>query len=76
MFLCRLLQTNSIDSRSNDGIAKYVDEALALRHSFTKDLMKSLEDIIDHQRLETEAISQVLRENLSGEGKSFQLRIY
>lgn len=69
MFLCRLLQVNSVDSSSNDGINKFVEEALALRHSFTKELMKSLEDVIDSQRLETEVISQVLHENLSAEGK-------
>ncbi|KAK0605197.1 hypothetical protein LWI29_024049 [Acer saccharum] len=73
MFLCRLLQVNSIDSSDNDGIIKYVEEALALRHSFTKELMKFLEDIIDAQRLETESISQALQGNLSAEDAIIQL---
>ncbi|TXG73101.1 hypothetical protein EZV62_001680 [Acer yangbiense] len=73
MFLCRLLQVNSIDSCDNDGIIKFVEEALALRHSFTKELMKFLEDIIDAQRLETESISQALQGNLSAEDAIIQL---
>ncbi|KAK3204941.1 hypothetical protein Dsin_018987 [Dipteronia sinensis] len=73
MFLCRLLQVNSIDSSDNDGIIKYVEEALALRHSFTKELMKFLEDIIDAQRLETESISQALQGNLSAEDAIMKL---
>lgn len=67
IFLCRLLEVDSIKCNSNDGIAKCVEEALSLRHSSTHDLMKLLEDTIDAQRAKTESMGQVLQGELSAE---------
>ena len=69
IFLCRLLETDSVESNGNDGIVKYVEEALALRHSSTLELMKSLEDTIDARRVKTENIAQALHGKLSAEGQ-------
>ena len=69
IFLYRLLETDSVESNGNDGIIKYVEEALALRHSSTLELMKSLEDTIDAQRVKTENIAQALHGKLSAEGQ-------
>ena len=69
IFLCRLLETDSVESNGNDGIVKYVEEALALRHSSTLELMKSLGDTVDAQRVKTENIAQALHGKLSAEGQ-------
>lgn len=69
MFLCRLLKIDSIQSNGNDGIARYVEESLASRHSSTLELMKFLEDTIDAQRAKTESIAQSLNGMLSTEGQ-------
>lgn len=73
IFLCRLLETDSVESNGNDGIVKYVEEALALRHSSTLELIKSLEDTIDAQRVKTENIAQALHGKLSAEDAIIQL---
>lgn len=69
IFLCRLLETDTVESNGNDGIVKYVEEALALRHSSTLELMKSLEDTIDAQRVKTENMALALHGTLSAEGQ-------
>lgn len=69
MFLCRLLRVNSIENSGNEGIAKYVEEALASRHSSTKELMKFLEGVIDAQRVKTYSVAQTLQGKLSAEGQ-------
>lgn len=60
---------NSIESSGTDGIFQYVDNALASRHSSTKELMKFLEDVIDAQREKTESIAHTLHGKLSAEGQ-------
>lgn len=69
MFLCRLLQVNSIESSSKDGILQYVEEALASRHSSARELMKFIEEVIDAQRVKTKSIAEAFHEKLSAEGQ-------
>ena len=69
MFLCRLLEKDSIEANGNDGISKYVEEALAMRHTSTRILLKVLEDTIDAQRVKTESIAWALNGKLSSEGQ-------
>lgn len=73
MFLCRLLQVNSNESSSKDGILQYVEEALASRHSSAKELMKLIEEVIDAQRMKTKKIVEALHEKLSAEDAIIQL---
>ncbi|XP_056175933.1 E3 ubiquitin-protein ligase BRE1-like 2 isoform X1 [Syzygium oleosum] len=67
IFLCRLLQTDSIASTSGDGIIEFVEEALALRKSSTFELMKLLEDTIGAESSKTMTISQNLQARVSAE---------
>ncbi len=69
IFLCRLLQMDFIEANGNDEIIKYVEDALALRHSYTRELLKHLEDAIDDQRARTESIVRSLNGKLSSEGQ-------
>ena len=69
MFLCRLLQRDSIEATGKDGIIKYVEEALALRHASTRELLTLLEDSVNAQRAKTEGIAQALSGNLSSKGQ-------
>ncbi|KAK9220745.1 hypothetical protein WN944_009168 [Citrus x changshan-huyou] len=73
MFLCRLLQVNSIESSSKDGILQYVEEALASRHSSARELMKFIEEVIDAQRVKTKSIAEAFHEKLSAEDAIIQL---
>ncbi|XP_065861759.1 E3 ubiquitin-protein ligase BRE1-like 2 isoform X2 [Euphorbia lathyris] len=73
IFLCRLLGTDSIECCGNNETVRYVEEALASRHSSTMKLMKILEDAIDAQRLQTESIAQALLGKLSAEDSIFHL---
>ncbi|KAK3409695.1 hypothetical protein EUGRSUZ_J01791 [Eucalyptus grandis] len=67
IFLCRLLQKDSIPSTSGDGIIEFFEEALALRESSTSELMKLLEDTIGAESLKTMTISQNLQARVSAE---------
>ncbi|GLT71354.1 hypothetical protein SLA2020_433820 [Shorea laevis] len=69
IFLCRLLESNFIESSGNGGITKYVEEALASRHLSTMELMKFLEDTVAAEREKTENIAQALRCNISAEDR-------
>jgi len=69
MFLCRLLKVDSIDGMGGDDRVRFVEEALAQRHSSTRELFKCLEDTIKHQIEEAESMSQRLHGNLSTEGQ-------
>ena len=69
IFLCRLLQRGSIEANGNDEIIRYVEDALALRHSSTRELLKILQDSIDDQRVRTESIACALHGKLSSEGQ-------
>ncbi|KAK7320550.1 hypothetical protein VNO77_30120 [Canavalia gladiata] len=73
IFLCRLIQKDSIDGISNDEIIKYVEEALALRRSSTRELLKLLQDTIDDQMERTDSIAQVLHGDLSYEDALIQM---
>ncbi|KAF8010452.1 hypothetical protein BT93_J1170 [Corymbia citriodora subsp. variegata] len=67
IFLCRLLQKDSIASTSGDGIIEFVEEALALRKSSMSELMTLLEDTIGAESLKTMTISQNLQARVSAE---------
>ncbi|KAF8403945.1 hypothetical protein HHK36_012052 [Tetracentron sinense] len=71
IFLCRLLETDPIES---DETIKYVEEALAARHSSTLDVMKYLQDTIDAQRVKTESLASTSRGNQSAEDAIIQRR--
>ncbi|KAL6297187.1 hypothetical protein ACE6H2_005329 [Prunus campanulata] len=73
MFLCRLLQRDSIEANGNDEIAKYVEEALTLRHTSTRELLKLLEHTIYSHREKTESIVHTLDGKISSEGAIIQL---
>lgn len=68
MFLCRVLKTNAIPGNDNAGSVLNIREALDLRHSSTLELMKSLENAIDAQRIKTENLTHVLEGKPSAEG--------
>ncbi|XP_009801022.1 E3 ubiquitin-protein ligase BRE1-like 2 [Nicotiana tabacum] len=67
MFLCRVLKTNDIPGDANAGSIVNIKEALDLRHSSTLELMKSLENAIDAQRIKTENLTHVLEGKPSAE---------
>lgn len=73
MFLCRLIQKDSIKGISDDEIISYVEEALALRQSYTRELLKLLKDTIDDQMERAGSIAQVLHGDLSSEGKKHMI---
>ncbi|KAK7826783.1 e3 ubiquitin-protein ligase bre1-like 2 [Quercus suber] len=73
IFLCRLLQRDSIEANGSDEIIRYVEDALALRHSSTRELLKILQDSIDDQRVRTESIARALHGKLSSEDAIIQL---
>ncbi|XP_014504949.1 E3 ubiquitin-protein ligase BRE1-like 2 isoform X1 [Vigna radiata var. radiata] len=67
IFLCRLIQKDSIKGISDDEITGYVEEALALRQSSTMELLKLLKDIIDDQMERSGGIAQILDGDISSE---------
>lgn len=68
MFLCRLLQVDSIGTSNCDEVVRKVEEGLALRHSSTVELMGVFENNIASQRAKAESISQNLLAVKSAEG--------
>lgn len=68
MFLCRLLQVDSIGASNSDEVVRKVEEALSLRHSSTVELMGVFENTIATQRTKAESISQNLQAVKSAEG--------
>ncbi|EOA39432.1 hypothetical protein CARUB_v10012558mg [Capsella rubella] len=72
-FLCRLLQVDSLDTRNSDEVLRKVEEALALRHSSTMELMGLFENTITTQRSKAESISQNLHAAKSAEDAALQL---
>lgn len=76
MFLCRLLNKDSIEANGNEGTIKYVEEALASRREITRSLLTALEDSINVQRAKTEHVARALDGNLSSEGQKVKLQIY
>ncbi|VVB00218.1 unnamed protein product [Arabis nemorensis] len=73
MFLCRLLQVDFVNTRNSDEVVRKVEEALALRHSSTLELMGVFENTIATQRAKVESISQNLRAVNSAEDATIQL---
>ncbi|KAI7991095.1 E3 ubiquitin-protein ligase BRE1-like 2 [Camellia lanceoleosa] len=73
IFLCRLLETDSIETSRSDGSLKYIQEALDIRISSTWELMKFLEDTIYARRAKIESIAQAWHGNASAEDAIIQL---
>lgn len=70
MFLCRLIQKDSIEVRRDEQIVNYVKEALTSRHASTMELFKFLEDILNTQRGKTANIVSAWNEKQSPEGQN------
>lgn len=75
MFLCRLLQVDSIGTSNCDEVVRKVEEGLALRHSSTMEVMGVFENTIASQRAKAESISQNLLAVKSAEGLSVGVSI-
>ncbi|XP_061373602.1 E3 ubiquitin-protein ligase BRE1-like 2 [Gastrolobium bilobum] len=73
IFLCRLIQKESIQVSNNDEIINYVEEALAFRRSSTWELLKLLQDTIVDQMERTNSIAQILHGDLSSEDAIIQM---
>ncbi|CAL0315796.1 unnamed protein product [Lupinus luteus] len=73
IFLCNLIQKDSVEGSSKDEIVHYVEEALALRQSSTLELLKLLQDTIDAQTENIGSIAQVLHGDLSSEDLIIQM---
>lgn len=67
IFLCRLLQSDSIGKNGSEERVVYIKEALALRHSSTLKLMNLIEDTIQALMNKIESIDQSFHENSSAE---------
>lgn len=63
-----MLKTNAIPGNANDVSIVNIREALDLRHSSTLELMKSLQNAIDAQRIKTENLAHLLEGKTSAEG--------
>ncbi|KAF8045630.1 hypothetical protein N665_4592s0001, partial [Sinapis alba] len=74
MFLCRVLQVDSIGtSNSDEEVVRKVEESLALRHSSTMEVMGVFENTVAAQRAKAESISQNLLSVKSAEDATIQL---
>ncbi|GFZ18235.1 histone mono-ubiquitination 2 [Actinidia rufa] len=73
VFLCRLLEIDSIESARKDGSLKFIKDSLATRISSTHELMKLLEDTIDAQTTKIECVAQALHGKSSAEDAIIQL---
>nr|XP_043606735.1 E3 ubiquitin-protein ligase BRE1-like 2 [Erigeron canadensis] len=73
IFLCRLLRSDSIGISGSEERLSYIKEALALRHSSTLNLVKSIEDTIQVLIAQIETINLSLHGNLSAEDAIIQL---
>ncbi|KAK9941380.1 hypothetical protein M0R45_017986 [Rubus argutus] len=73
MFLCRILRRDSIEANSTDEVVNYVEEALTLRHTSTRELMELLEHTITVEREKTENISRTLNGKISSEDAIIEL---
>lgn len=69
IFLCRLLQSDSIEKNGSEERLIYIKEALALRHSSTLELMKLIEDTIQALMCKIESIDQSFLEKSTTEGR-------
>ncbi|KAK7300426.1 hypothetical protein RJT34_11270 [Clitoria ternatea] len=73
IFLCRLIQKDSVEGITDCEITNYVEEALALRRSSTLQLLNQIQDILDDQIKRTENLAQVLHGDLSSEDAIVQM---
>ncbi|KAK7276495.1 hypothetical protein RIF29_17635 [Crotalaria pallida] len=67
IFLCKLIQKDSLEGTSNYEIINFVEAALALRHSSTTELLKQIKDAADARGERIDSLSQDLREDLPAE---------
>lgn len=68
IFLSRLIQKDFIESNNHDEVINFVEEALALRQSSTRELLKLLENAIDSQIERTYCMTQSFK-GLTSEGQ-------
>ncbi|XP_010936987.1 E3 ubiquitin-protein ligase BRE1-like 2 isoform X1 [Elaeis guineensis] len=73
-FLYRLLRAGPIEKNEGDGSIKYVQEALARRHSATLDLMKHVQETIAARRAKNDCLAMVLHGQLSSEDAIMQVQ--
>ncbi|CAA6664692.1 unnamed protein product [Spirodela intermedia] len=73
-FLCRLLQAENIEKSKQTEIIKYIQEALAVRHSSTMVLMRGLQEAIDAQQTKLDGLELAAHGNLSSEDAFIQLQ--
>ncbi|CAA7401290.1 unnamed protein product [Spirodela intermedia] len=73
-FLCRLLQAENIEKSKQSEIIKYIQEALAVRHSSTMVLMRGLQEAIDAQQTKLDGLELAAHGNLSSEDALIQLQ--
>lgn len=73
VFLCRLLQTDSIESSGSDEPFNSVKDAISVRVSSTQNMMNNVEDTISSQTEELEKIAQALHGKRSAEDVIIQL---
>ncbi|KAL1307880.1 hypothetical protein HN51_049776 [Arachis hypogaea] len=73
IFLCRLIQKDSVDGNSIGERINYVEESLALRRSSTLELLKLLQDTMEAQMERIDSIAQVLHGELSSEDAIIQM---
>ncbi|XP_052183400.1 E3 ubiquitin-protein ligase BRE1-like 2 isoform X2 [Diospyros lotus] len=76
VFLCRLLERDSIGSSQKFGSSKDIEEALAVRIASTQELMKSLQNSINTQRSRILNIAQALHKNPSANDIKSQLSAF
>ncbi|KAG1342663.1 putative E3 ubiquitin-protein ligase BRE1-like 2 [Cocos nucifera] len=73
-FLYRLLRAGPIEKNEGNGTIKYVQEALALRHSATLDLMKHVQETIAARRAKNDCLAMALHGKLSSEDAIMQVQ--
>ncbi|XP_004294975.1 PREDICTED: E3 ubiquitin-protein ligase BRE1-like 2 [Fragaria vesca subsp. vesca] len=73
MFLCRILQRDTIEANNVNEVANFVEEALTLRHTSTRELMKLLEHTITVEREKTENIARTLNGKITSEDAIIEL---
>ncbi|KAL6200759.1 hypothetical protein ACLB2K_030540 [Fragaria x ananassa] len=73
MFLCRILQRDTIEANNVNEVANYVEEALTLRHTSTRELMKLLEHTITVEREKTVNIARTLNGKITSEDAIIEL---
>ncbi|CAI8586519.1 unnamed protein product [Vicia faba] len=73
LFLCKLIQKDSIEGSSIDEITNFVEKALALRQLSTRELLELIHGTVDDQMKRIEDIDRVLHGDLSTEDVIIQI---